>query len=57
MRFENEENEKDFVEGLAKEVAERLQKYDVKGKSITVKVYSVIKDEILLLNVLTLNRF
>lgn len=57
MRFENEENEKDFVEGLAKEVAERLQKYDVKGKSITVKVYNVIKDEILLLNVLTLNRF
>ncbi|KAL9545604.1 hypothetical protein MBANPS3_007072 [Mucor bainieri] len=38
MRFEHEENEKEFVEGLAKEVAERLQKYNVKGKNITVKI-------------------
>jgi len=38
VRFEHEENEREFVEGLAKEVAERLQKYNVKGKNITVKV-------------------
>ncbi|OAD04595.1 hypothetical protein MUCCIDRAFT_140145 [Mucor lusitanicus CBS 277.49] len=38
MRFEHEENEREFVEGLAKEVSERLQKYNVKGKNITVKI-------------------
>lgn len=38
MRFESEENEKEFVEGLSKEVADRLNKYDVKGKTITVKI-------------------
>lgn len=38
MRFEHERNEREFVEGLAKEVADRLQKHHVKGKNITVKV-------------------
>ncbi|GAN05676.1 DNA polymerase iv protein [Mucor ambiguus] len=38
MRFEHEENEREFVEGLAKEVSVRLQKYNVKGKNITVKI-------------------
>ncbi|CAO3621599.1 unnamed protein product [Mucor fragilis] len=38
VRFEHEENEREFVEGLAKEVAERLQKHNVKGKNITVKI-------------------
>lgn len=38
MRFEHEGNEREFVEGLAKEVADRLQKHHVKGKNITAKV-------------------
>lgn len=42
MRFEHEENEREFVEGLAKEVAERLQKHNVKGKHITVKVHFTV---------------
>lgn len=45
MRFEHEENEREFVEGLAKEVSERLQKYNVKGKNITVKVYTLSAKE------------
>ncbi|KAI8968052.1 hypothetical protein BDF20DRAFT_917275 [Mycotypha africana] len=38
VRFENEENQKAFVEGLAVEVSSRLRKYNVKGKSITLKI-------------------
>ncbi|EPB91895.1 hypothetical protein HMPREF1544_01189 [Mucor circinelloides 1006PhL] len=38
VRFEHEGNEREFVEGLAKEVADRLQKHHVKGKNITAKI-------------------
>lgn len=38
MRFESEENEKEFVKGLSKEVSERLEKLGLKGKTITVKI-------------------
>ncbi|KAI8351783.1 hypothetical protein EDC96DRAFT_518444 [Choanephora cucurbitarum] len=38
VRFEDEENQRTFVEGLSKEVSDRLIKHGVKGKSITLKV-------------------
>ncbi|KAI9345728.1 hypothetical protein BD770DRAFT_183450 [Pilaira anomala] len=38
VRFENEENERSFIEGLAKEVSDRLIKQQLKGKTITLKI-------------------
>ncbi|GAA5812131.1 hypothetical protein MFLAVUS_005581 [Mucor flavus] len=38
LRFEDEENEKAFIEGLSKEVSDRLIKLGLKGKTITLKI-------------------
>ncbi|KAG2229942.1 hypothetical protein INT48_001208, partial [Thamnidium elegans] len=38
LRFEDEENEKTFIEGLSKEVSDRLIKLGLRGKTITLKL-------------------
>ncbi|KAI7904179.1 uncharacterized protein BX663DRAFT_504194 [Cokeromyces recurvatus] len=38
IRFEDDENEKHFIKELSKEVSERLQKHQAKGRTITIKV-------------------
>ncbi|KAG2198709.1 hypothetical protein INT47_005394 [Mucor saturninus] len=38
VRFENDLNEKEFVQGLSKEVSDRLIKHGLKGKTITIKI-------------------
>ncbi|RCI04793.1 deoxycytidyl transferase, partial [Rhizopus stolonifer] len=44
VRLKDEQEEKIFLETLSKEVSDRLKKYSVKGKTITIKILKRKKD-------------